>query len=217
MNQRKLNLVVLGALTVAGSAGLSACSNPDATNADATAQTTPAAADNENVEQMIASWPEASRMAAMDMISKYGPPQEVTASMLMWKDNGPWKWTKVSRETINHDFPMSHPDLLEQAINYRAPVEMYDDLARYDGSVIVERTKGEMSARCDKEGANFLAINLGNDVATGKKTAEEARTYYAAAIKRFMTTKQMDPYMQKLQFQVSGQATADPDRAAPIT
>ncbi len=153
-------------------------------------------------------------MAAMDMMQKYGPPQEVTASMLMWRDNGPWKWTKVSRETIKHDFPMSHPDLLEQAINYRAPVEMYDDLARYDGSVIVERTKGEMSARCDKEGANFLAINLANDVATGKRTAEEARTYYAAAIKRFMRSKQMDPYMQKILFQMSQQATGDPDRAA---
>ena len=166
-----------------------------------------------NAKSIIASWPEASRMAAMDMIQKYGQPQDVTASMLLWRDNGPWKWTKVTKETIQHDFPMSHPDLLEQAVNYRAPIDKYDDLARYDGSVIVERTKGEMSARCDKEGANFLAINLGHDVATGKKTSEEARTYYAAAIKRFMSTKEMDPYMQKLQFQPQGTNTGDPDRA----
>ncbi|MBA2467422.1 MAG: hypothetical protein H0V46_07460 [Sphingomonas sp.] len=216
MNQRKLNLAVLGALTVAGSAGLSACTNGQDADSNGSAQAAPAPAsgDNGDAEKMVASWPEASRMAAMDMIQKYGQPQEVTASMLMWKENGPWKWTKVSRETIKHDFPMSHPDLLEQAINYRAPVDKYDDLARYDGSVIVERTKGEMSARCDKEGANFLAINLANDVATGKRTAEEARTYYAAAIKRFMSSKEMDPYMQKIQFQMSGQATGDPDRAA---
>jgi hypothetical protein len=32
-----------------------------------------------------------------------------------------------------------------------------------------------MSARCDKEAANFLAINLANDVATGVKTMEGAR------------------------------------------
>ena len=166
-----------------------------------------------NAKSIIASWPAASRMAAMDMIQKYGQPQEVTATMLLWRDNGPWKWTKVTKETINHDFPMSHPDLLEQAINYRAPIDKYDDLARYDGSVIVERTKGEMSARCDKEGANFLAINLGHDVATGKKTSDEARTYYAAAIKRFMSTKEMDSYMQKLQFQPQGSNTGDPDKA----
>ncbi len=70
--------------------------------------------------------------------------------MLMWRNNGPWKWTRISRETIPHSFPMPHPDLLEQAIDYRVPVDMFDDLARYDGSVIAERTKGELSARCDK-------------------------------------------------------------------
>jgi hypothetical protein len=52
-------------------------------------------------------------------------------------------------------------------------------LARYDGSVIVERTKGEISARCDKEEMNFLAINLGNDVVTGKKDVDAARKFYA--------------------------------------
>lgn len=132
-----------------------------------------------SVRAMVASWPQASQMAAMDMIQKYGPPQEVTGSMLKWRNNGPWKWTTVSRETTPHSFPMPHPDLLEQAIDYRVPVDRFDDLARYDGSVIAERTKGEMSARCDKEGANFLAINLGNDVATQRRSADDARAYYA--------------------------------------
>ena len=206
MRTLNLKLATLGLLMLAGTSAVSAHDDKTASNGKIQAAA--------NVNQIIASWPEASRMAATDMIEKYGQPQEITASMLMWKNNGSWKWTKVTRETTKHDFPISHPDLLEQAINYRAPIEKYDDLARYDGSVIVERTKGEMSARCDKEGANFLAINLGNDVATGKKSAEEARTYYAAAIKRFMSTKEMDPYMQKLQFQPSGQGTGDPDRAA---
>lgn len=201
-----LKLATLGLLVLAGTSSVSAHDDKAASNGKIQAAG--------NVNQVIASWPLASRMAAMDMIKKYGQPQEHTASMLMWKNNGPWKWTKVTKETIKHDFPMSHPDLLEQAINYRAPIDKYDDLARYDGSVIVERTKGEMSARCDKEGANFLAINLGNDVATGKKTSDEARTYYAAAIKRFMSTKERDPYMQKLQFQPSSQGTGDSDRAA---
>lgn len=213
MKRQNSKVVSLGLVALMGSAALSACSKSNDTAANASTQAATEAGQKGNVEQMIASWPEASRMAATDMIQKYGQPQEVTASMLMWRDNGPWKWTKVSRETIQHDFPMSHPDLLEQAIDYRAPVDKYDDLAQYDGSVMVERTKGEMSARCDKEGANFLAINLANDVATGKKTAGEARTYYAAAIKRFMGTKEMDPYMQKIQFQAPGQATGDPDRA----
>ena len=149
----------------------------------------------------------------MDMMRKYGPPQEATPSMLMWVNNGAWKWTKVSRETIPHNFPMPHPDLLEQAIDYQVPLGKYDDLARYDGSVIAERTKGQLSARCDKEGANFLAINLAHDVATNRRTVEQARTYYASAMQRFMRTNQMDSYMQGLQFRTNPQNSPDPDRA----
>lgn len=119
------------------------------------------------------------------MIEKYGQPNGVTPDMLVWKNNGPWKKTIVSRDTVSHNFPTPHPDLLEQFISYKVPVEKYDDMAAYDGSVIVERTKGEMSARCDEEGANFLAINLANDVATGKRTTEQAPQYYTNAIKTF--------------------------------
>jgi hypothetical protein len=48
--------------------------------------------------------------------------------------------------------------------------------------VIVERTKGEISARCDKEVANILALNLANDIIEDKRSVEEARQYYADAM-----------------------------------
>ncbi len=162
---------------------------------------------------MLASWPEASRMAAMSMMDKYGPPNHANATMLTWLDNGPWKWTRVFSKEVQHNFPTPHPDVLEQAIDYRAPVDKYDDLAQFDGSVMLERTKGIMSARCDKEGANFLALNLANDVATGRRSVEEARDYYARAMQTFKQTQQMDPYMQGLTFQVPRGNTGDPDRA----
>jgi hypothetical protein len=54
---------------------------------------------------------------------------------------------------VDHYFPVRHPDVLEQAVHYRVPTDKFDELAAYDGSVIVERTKGEISARCGKEGA----------------------------------------------------------------
>lgn len=200
----------LAALTISSAAALTGCT----TAMGSTAAAQMAGPTNmASVERMVSGWPQPSRMAAMDMMRKYGPPQEATASMLMWRNNGPWAWTRVSRETIPHNFPMPHPDLLEQAIDYQVPLGRYDDLARYDGSVIVERTRGQMSARCDKEGANFLAINLAHDVATGRRTVEQARSYYAAAMQRFMRSNQMDPYMQGLQFQVSRTSTRDPDRA----
>ena len=210
-----MNMIFKGAavagLALSSAAGLSGCT----TAIGATEPSAQMAGEMsmQSVQRMVANWPEASRMAAMDMMQKYGPPQEATASMLMWRNNGPWKWTRVSRETIPHNFPMPHPDLLEQAIDYQVPLGKYDDLARYDGSVIVERTKGQISARCDKEGANFLAINLAHDVATGRRTVEEARAYYAAAIQRFMNSNEMDPYMRGIQFQMPRQNARDPDRA----
>lgn len=201
--------VAMALAAVSGAGLVSSCSSLES---PAQAQSAMMRMDEGGVRAMLASWPEASRMAAMDMMRKYGPPQEATASMLMWRNNGPWKWTRVSRETIPHNFPMPHPDLLEQAIDYQVPVEMFDDLARYDGSVMAERTKGQLSARCDKEGANFLAINLANDVATGRRGVDDARAYYARAMKTFKDTNRMDPYMQELRFQVP-QRAGDPDRA----
>jgi hypothetical protein len=65
-----------------------------------------------------------------------------------------------------------------------------------------------------KEEANFLALNLANDVATGKKSAEEARETYAQTIKALMAGKP-DPYVQKLQF-AAQQSAADPDKPATM-
>lgn len=197
-------------MALAGAGALSACDNAMAGPQSASAA---GRMDMAGMQAMMASWPEASRMAAMDMMRKYGPPQEVTASMFMWKNNGPWKWTKISREPVQHNFPMRHPDVLEQAIDYRVPVDRFDDLAAYDGSVMAERTKGQLSARCDKEGANFLAINLANDVATGRRTVGDARAYYARAMKTFMETQRMDPYMTQFRFSVPQGNVGDPDRA----
>jgi hypothetical protein len=163
----------------------------------------------------VTNWPAAPKMAADKMIAKYGAPHEVTETMLAWNYNGPWKRTIVYKQEVPHHFPMQHTDLLEQVIDYRVPVGKYDELARYDGSVIVERTKGEISARCDKEEMNFLALNLANDVATGKKTVEEARSYYARAAKEFMQGK-MDPYVKQLQFNDRKGNTADPDSPAKM-
>ena len=164
------------------------------------------------MQTMMSSWPASARMAAADMMRKYGPPHEVTATMVKWHNNGPWKYTMISKNETMHRFPGPHPDVMEQGINYRVPVSMFDDLAAYDGSVTVDRTQGHMAARCDKEGANFLALNLAHDVVTRRKTVVAARAYYGRAISAFKKTGRMDPYMQRLQFNPPNGPTADPDR-----
>lgn len=166
--------------------------------------------DRNTVESMVASWPDTSRKAAMMAMDSYGVPDGVTPTMLVWNDSGPWKRTIVYMEEIDHGFPVPHKDVWEQFIDYDVPVEMFDELARYDGSVIVERTKGEMSARCDKEGANFLAINLANDIVTGKRTVEEARMFYAQTMKSVMNGEK-PPYVSGFMFDVPQGGTKDSD------
>ena len=170
----------------------------------------PMSATSRDAEDMISGWPARPREVARRMIAKYGQPEEVTATRLIWMNNGPWKETILSREEIPHKFPKAHTDLLEQRIDYRVPPDRFDELANYDGSVIAERTRGTLAARCDKEEMNFLALNLAHEVATGKRSVDDARRFYARTARAFMEGKQ-DPYTQRLQFSVPPGATADPD------
>lgn len=138
--------------------------------------------DQAMVDKVLASWKMAPREVARKTIAQYGPPHEVSANRLIWMNNGPWKMTELVNEEIPHDFPMPHHDMLRQVIGWKVPVDKFDELAEYDGSVIVERTKGEVSARCDKEEANFLALNLAHDIVMGKKSVRDARKAYTEAV-----------------------------------
>jgi hypothetical protein len=158
---------------------------------------------------LIADWPEESKEAAQLVLDKHGEPDEVTPSQLVWYEVGPWKRIVASKVFYDHDFPAPHIDCVESFIDYRVPLEMYTPLAEFDGSVIVERTAGEVSARCHDEEANNLALNLMHDIVTGAKTADEARDYYA---KEFLDyrRKKPTPYMEGLKFE-AGQGTGDRD------
>ncbi len=165
--------------------------------------------------KVMERWMDEPKKAADYMVDKYGPPDELTSERMIWHNNGPWKTSILTNEEIPHNFPMAHHDMLLQIIDYRVPVDMFDEVADYDGSVIIERTKGTLGARCDKEAANFLAVNLANDVATKRKTVAEARSFYANAINAMMAgnlnSEQRD-YTSKFVFSTPRTNTADPDR-----
>ncbi len=165
-------------------------------------------ADQATVEQIIVSWKAKPQEVARTVIAKYGLPQEATAMRLVWHNNGPWKRTELVNEEIPHSFPKPHPDMLKQTISYQVPTDRFDELAAYDGSVIVERTKGEIAARCDKEEANFLALNLANEIATGKRSVESARKFYAETIREMKHPE----YMRGFLFQVSRAEQGDTDQ-----
>lgn len=167
--------------------------------------------DIQQATAIIERWPNESREAAQLVIDQYGAPREATESLLVWEKVGPWKRMIATKTFYRHEFPAPHIDSVESIIDYRVPPEKVTPLAEFDGSVVVERTAGEVSARCHDEQANLLALNLMNDIVTGRRSVTEARECYA---KEFLDyrRKQPTPYMEKLRFPSSDPDAADPDQ-----
>lgn len=167
---------------------------------------------NGDFEAIIAEWDETPQMIAETTINRHGPPDESVPSRLIWHhDDGPWKRTELFRDPVPHHFPMEHPDHLEQVIDYHVSPELYDCVARYDGSVMLERTKGEVSARCDEEELNFLAINLTHELVTTDMSVEDARRAYAEDAMAYKMENEEPPRTQGLQFELPEGDQRDPD------
>jgi hypothetical protein len=154
-------------------------------------------------------WPEESREAAQLVIDKYGDPDEATGSVLIWHEAGPWKRVLAYRDFDSHEFPAPHNDSVESFLQHSVPPEKASELTQFDGSVVVNRTRGELSARCHDEEANFLALNLAHDIIEGRKTVGNARDYYAHEFLAHRK-KEPTPYMEGLRFEPNGDR--DPDQ-----
>src|SRR4051794_30038309 len=166
---------------------------------------------NHTVQDVIEQWPKEPRESAKRLLEYYGRPDEYSESELTWhKTRDGWKRTVLSRDEVPHDFPAHHTDFLEQFIDYKVPLAMYSRLAEYDGSLIAERTKGEMSARCGGTAMNFVAINLAHDIISRRLTVAEAREEYT---RLYLSYKKGEkpPYTQGFQFPLPEEDTKDPD------
>ena len=162
------------------------------------------------IQDIMADWPALPVKAAKQTTDTYGPPNEAIPSRLIWYNNGPWKRTTVYRDEIPHNFPAPHTDVIENVIDYHVPTDKISDIVAYDGSVIIERTKGEVIARCDMEAANFISINLMHDIVTGKLTVDEARKKYSEVMTAYLMDRSA-PYAEGLQFNVSIGETGEQD------
>ncbi|MEH7114676.1 hypothetical protein V7124_20305 [Neobacillus niacini] len=155
----------------------------------------------EDAKKIIKEWPATSKMAAENTINFYGPPNEATSSRLIWYNNGPWKRTIAFRDEVPHDFPEPHTDVLEQFIDYHVPADKVGLVAQLEGSIVIDRTKGEVSVHCDNEGANTLSLNMMHEIVTGKRTPEEARAFIAKEIVEYVLGRPA-PYAESFQFEL---------------
>ncbi len=168
-------------------------------------------------QKNLAGWPKLSIGLASDLITQYGLPKESTAHELTWYDNGPWKRTVLHREEIEHNFPYPHKDVLEQTVNYRVPVGKIADLVKYDGSLVVDRTRGELTVHCNNEESNTLTLNIADDIVKGDRSVEQALAYHAQVI-RGVQIGEPETYPYKLRFKAPQPSadSADPAEEAPL-
>ena len=165
------------------------------------------------VAEITKDWPAASKAAANEMLQKYGSPQEATATLLIWRGNGPWKRTIVHKEGVDHAFAAPHRDVLEQTVEYKVPLNFFNALAVYNGSLIADRTRGELTAWCDREATNMLSLNLAQDILRGRITPEQAREAHAQALRELQAGKPPET-MQKLTIPPPQGDLTDPDTPA---
>lgn len=183
-----------------------------------TATETEADADTESggydVDEILDDWDQEAVDIVQPVLDEYGDPDEAVPSRLIWHhedDDAPWKETVMFRDPVPHNFPMEHPDYLEQSIDLQIPTDQYDEIATYDGSVMLERTSGEVSARCDEEALNLLAINLTYELVNSDMTVEDARRAYAEDAVAYKMEDEEPPRTQELQFDLPEGDQGDPD------
>ncbi len=168
------------------------------------------------VHSHLTGWPLAPRRLAAQLVSRYGRPQAVGSRELIWYGNGPWKRTVLYRVGVRHDFPQPHEDILEQTVSYRVPIGKVADLAAYDGSLVVDRTRGELSAHCDSEEQNRIMLNIADDIVTGQRSVDEALAYHAQVV-RGVQIHVPESYPSELKFKIlPSEETADPGKEAPL-
>lgn len=161
---------------------------------------------------IVNQWPDNTREMARILMGKYGVPGEITPSHLIWYNNDIWNRTVIYRDEIPHDFPLSHTDFLEQTLSFTIPADKQDEIAAFDGSILIDRTRGEVTVRSDMEEMNILAFNLIYDIVTDRRTVEDARAEYtrSAAAYREGDAAQA-PLTSGLQF-VPSVGTSDRDQ-----
>ncbi len=177
--------------------------------ADAHAATATASSKSaeEWAQQNLAGWPPKTIALAVELLEKYGDPNEATPTQVTWYRNGPWKRTVLRKEGTPHNFPKPHVDVLEQTVDYPVPVDRVADLLKYNGSLLVDRTRGELSAHCDSEQQNTIALNIANDIVKGERNVEQALAYHAQIIVG-LRDREPETYPQKLRFKPSPSAEA---------
>lgn len=161
---------------------------------------------------IVEDWPSAPRSVAEKLLDHYGAPNEATPTTLFWYRTDPWARMEITADEIVHNFPTPHTDFLTQFVDYPISPARAAQLVAFDGSVIIDRTAGQLGSRCDHEPFNVLTLNLAVEIMEGRRTVDDARELYGDTAAAFVLGRDA-PYAEALQFSSPDGKTADPDES----
>lgn len=191
MNRRALAVL----LVVAGSSAVARLPQ----EADPAAPEPEARAARISVEETIQNWPAPARRNALLLLAEYGPPARFDAASLVWLRNGPWEKTVAYRDGWPQYKVPEDRDYLKQGISYRLPPERLEQIMSFDPRVEADPLTGELAARSQREGVNFLLLNLVDDIVAERMTIAQAREHLARTLQLEAAGK-TSPYMLGLRF-----------------
>ena len=85
----------------------------------------PSAENAFEAEKVILNWPIESQRIARETIDKYGQPDDLNSSRLVWNFNIPWERIVLFKEEQQSATSGAESYLLEQRINYGLPDEVH--------------------------------------------------------------------------------------------
>jgi hypothetical protein len=147
---------------------------------------------------VVDNWNAPSAAAARRLIALYGVPDDVVVDRLTWNDKGAFKKITVWNRPLRYRSPRDF-DLIEETVAYPTTREQAAELVSFSPALTVDVGRGEISARGSREAANFLTLNLADEVLRGLRTPAEARVAYLRILDLTAAGK-TSPYAESLFF-----------------
>lgn len=166
----------------------------------------------ETPESIVMRWPPRTRNAAGLLLEKYGTPDQFDRNALVWFNNGEWKRTVVRRTVARRDPAGKNRDYLEQTVGYLVPADKVADLKRFSPMIEVSTTAGELTFASESESKNRLALNLADEIVTGKRGVADARAFLLKTT-RLAAAGRSSPYLDTLRFEVDNMRYMTPTGA----
>lgn len=118
---------------------------------------------------------------ATKLEKKFGKAAEYSESQYTWKNIAGFKKVVVLDESVPHAVPMPHKDFVYSTMDIKVPEDKIQDLAKASASIMPDRLKGEVTARCGALIKNAVSLGFVQDVVAGN--VKDPKKEYAKRIK----------------------------------